>query len=459
MRVSLPALETVGWFNGIRAEGEIATQESSGPVFGGSDLLSFFKEWTTGHPRVDPITHELVLFHSASVSPYVFYSVIPPDASRSTSRPLISEPIPGFTSAKLMHDFGVSSTHTIILALPLSLKPANLARGLPVITYDESLTSRFGVFPRHDPSAIRWFETKKCYIFHTANCWDVVSPANPSKVTVVNMLACRLISASLVFGAGNMPLPLPNVASPLEIEEEQSRLYYYAFDLATQAITHQWALSIIPFEFPTVRHDKQMTDARYIYGCSLTHGTFSAALGGSVKVDSIAKVDAHNLITRGQASPPISIIGSVDNRPMAEILLSTDTEDPIKVLKLPDGFCGQECSFVAKRNGESEDDGWIVFYVFDESQLGMDGEAGLGAMSELWIVDAKSMKEVVCKVNLPQRVPYGLHGKWFPEEEIMGQRPVERFRKMSVLTKGWEGKGLLMNLWMRSRKWILEAVG
>ena len=49
MRISLPGLETVGWFNGKTAEGEF--EEVVGPGFGGSgnSLLSFMKEWTTAH--------------------------------------------------------------------------------------------------------------------------------------------------------------------------------------------------------------------------------------------------------------------------------------------------------------------------------------------------------------------------------------------------------------------------
>ena len=47
IRVSLPGLETVGWFNGKTVEGEPVTEAGSG--FGGDGLLSWMKEWTTGH--------------------------------------------------------------------------------------------------------------------------------------------------------------------------------------------------------------------------------------------------------------------------------------------------------------------------------------------------------------------------------------------------------------------------
>lgn len=47
IRVSLPGLETVGWFNGRKAEGELTGEDGVG--FGGQGMLSFMKEWTTAH--------------------------------------------------------------------------------------------------------------------------------------------------------------------------------------------------------------------------------------------------------------------------------------------------------------------------------------------------------------------------------------------------------------------------
>lgn len=51
MRVSLPGLETVGWFNGWRAEGEPRDLGPSLSGFGGPGLTGFLKEWTTAHVR------------------------------------------------------------------------------------------------------------------------------------------------------------------------------------------------------------------------------------------------------------------------------------------------------------------------------------------------------------------------------------------------------------------------
>ncbi|KAL3420036.1 retinal pigment epithelial membrane protein [Phlyctema vagabunda] len=478
IRVSLPGLETVGWFNGLTAEGEPAAKEATGTGFGGDGLLSFMKEWTTAHPRIDPSTNELVLFHSTFLAPFVNYSIIPStrnSASCEDPRRLINAGIPGVKSPKMMHDFGVSLTHTIIMDLPLSLDPRNLARNEPVVSYDPSGRSRFGVFPRWKPEAICWYETNPCCIFHTANTWDEMT-INPNtrvlETTAVNMLACRLTSASLVFSAGDIAAPIPKpTSSPVYAqEEEQCRLYYYQFSLQSRenAINHQWALTAIPFEFPSLADSYSMSAARFIYGCSVSDSTFGAALGRAVKIDSLVKVDVETLIARGISDPPALITGCVDTRTVAEVIACNDPHDPIKVFKMPRGVYAQESRFVPRKNAVSEDDGWIIAYVFDEHQLDGRGNAPAGSKSELWIIEAREMKEVVCKITLPQRVPYGLHGNWFSEEEILDQRPIETIRHLPAprgKTAGsydsgkHENDGVFMDAWLSVRSWLLEAVG
>ena len=460
MRVALPGLETVGWFNGKRAEGEKGCEDGAG--FGGSGLFRFMKEWTTAHPRVDPKTGELVLFHSTFIRPYVHYSSIPasyPPAIPSTPLGvpirLLNVPVPGIASAKMMHDFGVSFDHTVILDLPLSLDPHNLVKNQPVVAYDPSGQSRFGVFPRHSPEQIRWFETNACCIFHTANTWDdkvLDERTGGTKTIAVNMLACRLTSASLVFSAGAVAAP-QTIRTTVSQEEEQCRLYYYQFDMNENQphnkITYQFALSAISFEFPSLRDDMSMSAAKYIYGCSVSYGSFVAALGRAIKIDCLVKINAEALIAEGKANPNMEpVTGCVDTRLVEDVVDSTILDDPIQIFKLPEGYYCQESRFVPRAHSQGEDDGYLLTYVFNESQLDDCGDCMPDAKSELWIVDAKDMKTVVGKVMLPQRVPYGLHGNWFSEEQVLGQRPIDTIRRLPsvklspVLQAGYDVWGL-----------------
>lgn len=82
--------------------------------------------------------------------------------------------------------------------------------------------------------------------------------------------------------------------------------------------------------------------------------------------------------------------------------------------------------------------------MFDETQIDeQSGECREEENSELWIIDAKGMKDVVARIRLPQWVPYGFHGAWFDEEEVLGQRGLERIGtvqdKEGSKSGFWEG--------------------
>lgn len=460
MRVALPGLETVGWYNGKTAEGEKDGEKGVG--FGGDGLLGFFREWTTAHPRIDPTTGELILFHSTFAPPFVHYSIVPatfppsiPRTPLETPSRLLNAPIPGIKSAKMMHDFGVSLGHTIIMDLPLSMDLLNLAKNKAAVAFDLQGKSRFGVFPRYDPGSVRWFETKPCCIFHTANTWDEKgkSKSGELETTAVNLLACRMTSAAIVYSTGNLLAPQVTGVLPSISEELQCRLYYYQFGMKSQLndIKHQFALSAVPFEFPSIRDETSMSATRYVYGCSTSQDCFDPALGRTAKIDCLVKMDVETLIKRGRKDPSLTpVSGCVDMRTVDEVLASKDPSDPIQVFRLPAKHYAQESRFVSRFDPQSEDDGWILTYVFDESQLDADGECGPDARSELWIVDARDMKTIVCKIHLPMRVPYGLHGTYFAEHQVLNQRPVETIRGLASLQSNQDRSGI----WMAVRRRI-----
>ncbi len=255
------------------------------------------------------------------------------------------------------------------------------------------------------------------------------------------MLGCRLNSATLVYSAGNL-LPPSHVLPPPNCPEK-CQLYYWRFDLEdseTNTISHEFALSDVPFEFPAINEEYGMQEARYVYGTSMRDGTFDAGLGKAAKIDALVKIDAQTLIRKGKSmwsQGRLKAGDSVDTRTVEQVLAaqrdgSADEKDVIKIFEMPQGWYAQEATFVPRRATQSgqqmeEDDGWLICYVFDEA-TGLHpstGEVLPGATSELWIIDAKNMKDVVCRVKLPQRVPYGLHGTLFTEEQIASQKPID----------------------------------
>ncbi|CAO1613961.1 unnamed protein product [Parajaminaea phylloscopi] len=449
MRVTLPNLDTAQWWTG-----------DEGSSWGkGVGPMQVFNEMTTAHPHTDMSNQELLLYHSSFVAPYLRISVIPPRSSRREA--LVNVTVPGMKEGKLMHDFAASKTRTVVMDLPLSLDPRNLLQGKPIVHFDSKAPVRFGVFPRREPERIKWYsdETSAC-IYHTANCWDEsqtnAADGSEQRPDAVNFLACRLNSATLVYSAGNVPPP--SGALPPEGEKERCELHYWRFEDPPQPsgpnqpppvqhhkakaeaqdtkprISHSFSLSRVPFEFPTINlhHEPAagLGPNRFIYGCSMRQGTFDAGMGRrSAKIDCLVKMDAQSLVAKGRRLADAGKLPkgrAVDEREMSQVLAGPAGGD-ITAFAMPLGWYAQEASFVPRANAEAEDDGFLLFFAFDEAS-GLDPVSGLAlpsARSELWILDARDMSTVVARVRLPQRVPYGLHGKWFSRGEIEGQEPVD----------------------------------
>jgi len=206
-----------------------------------------------------------------------------------------------------------------------------------------------------------------------------------------------------------------------------------------------------------------MSSARYIYGCTTCSSSFNAALGRAVKIDGLVKFDVRTLIERGKASPPQPVTGSVDNRGVLEIIASQtrDSTDVIKVFQPPPNVFAQEPRFVPSSSDPAEDAGYLLSYMFDEAQLTSEGDPPPFCFSELWIIDAKNMTDVLAKVELPQRVPYGLHGTWFSEKQVLNQRPVESVRmiKSNAAREDEEARSMKQRVGRRVIRGLVSTIG
>lgn len=355
----------------------------------------------------------------------------------------------------------VHFSQTAILDFPLSLDPLNLLHGKPIVSYDPESLPRIGIFPRMDPSLVKWVTLDEaCLVFHVANTWDdpsnLISSSIQPEAPGLNLLACRLNSATLVYAAGNVIPPLK--ALPVE-GIEKCQLYYWRFSkfMNSYRLDYEFSLSSIPFEFPTLSPSFSMSSARFIYGTSTRSQVFHAGrhVNAAAKIDCLVKVDVKSLIARGKGlwdSGKLKKGENVDDRNVVEILTdqarrndeseealvdlslqdeitsstpqARTSEEDIKIFSLPTGWFAQEAVFVPRKPEGEEDDGYLLFYVFDEGTFldPITGHVKPNSTSELWILEAKEMKTVVAKIKLPSRVPYGLHGTFVSENQILSQK-------------------------------------
>lgn len=199
----------------------------------------------------------------------------------------------------------------------------------------------------------------------------------------MHLLACRMSGDSLIWAAGN--LASPNASS--DDRPEECLLYYCQYSYSMRPIliltyspdrlplngsitpSHAFPLLAIPFEFPNISPLTSMRAARYIYGCSMMSGTFSAALAGGAKIDALVKVDVQTLIHQGLERGGGENEEYVDGRSAVDIWESQERrnamgqdgkDDAAKLFRMPKGWYAQEVCFVPRHDGDAEDDGWLL---------------------------------------------------------------------------------------------------
>lgn len=284
--VRIPELETVGLY-----------------TFGGQ-----LKHPFTAHPKVDPVTGEVLCFgYSFLAKPYLQYSVISP-AGRIVSTTPIELPRP-----VMMHDFAVTANYAVFLDLPEVFSLERAIRGGPPFQFEPEAGARIGILPRKaDGSAVRWFSISPCFVFHTLNAWE-----EGDEVVVV---ACR----SQKFPAVVEFTPPTNGSGHPNLQDSAAFLYQWRCNLKTGRVV-EGPLDDRSTEFPRINERFMGRRVRFGY-CARSGGEMS---DGLVKYD----LEKQTQSFHGHGA----------------------------------GRFGGEGVFVPRRDAVAEDDGWLMTYVFDRN--------------------------------------------------------------------------------------------
>jgi len=265
----------------------------------------------TAHPKVDPVTGEMMFFgYSLVQPPYVKYSVVSAEGELLKTIP-IDLPV-----GVMMHDFAITEHYTIFMDLPLTFCLERLQRGEPAFAFERDRPSRFGIMPRHGESdAIRWFEAPSCYVFHTLNAYEAGAE--------VVLIACRMASTS-VLGAS----PGTYEGDNREVGSDVPLLYRWRFNLKTGTVQEE-VLNDRPCEFPRINEQYLGRQTRYGY-------VGKSAPTETPKFDGFLKFDLQSQSTVVHSFGP--------------------------------GRYGGEGVFVPRPDSTLEDDGWLMTFIHDETQ-------------------------------------------------------------------------------------------
>lgn len=308
---------------------------------GATDFNGKLKHPFTAHPKVDQKTGEMMTYGYAFQAPFVSYSVINQDGELVHTTPItIKKPV-------FMHDFAVSSKYTLFLDFPITLDIERAIAGGPALGFEKAHGSRIGVMPRFGTDAdVRWFEVKPGVVVHTANAWE--------EEDVVVLQASRSKTVDII-GAGTQ--------AGDALSETHGQLYEWRINLTTGDIS-EGPISELHCDFTRVNDAYACHATRYVYA-ALFNPQRPFTFDGVMKYD---------------------------NTSNQETTFYYGAER-----------YGGEAVFAPRLNSASEDDGYLITFVHDETE----------DQSECVILDAQDLASgPVATIVIPFRVPYGFHAGW-----------------------------------------------
>lgn len=290
------------WEGGEPHQIQLLSLDTVGAVNFENKLTSAF----TAHPKVDPVTGEMLFFgYSLFQPPFLHYGIISAGGELIKLIP-IELPV-----GVMMHDFAITEHYTIFPDFPFTFRPERAAQGKPIFLFEKETPSRFGILPRHgEATEIRWFESPSCYSFHTLNAYESGNE--------VILIACRMESTN---------------ALGLESEENSNSaanipyLYEWRFNLQT-GTTQERFLGDIACEFPRINEKYLGRKTRYGYAGKSNLGEM----------------------------------------PLFDGLLKYDFETgKTEIHAFESGCYGGEAVFVPHPQAKSEDHGWLLTFVYHEA--------------------------------------------------------------------------------------------
>ena len=213
----------------------------------------------TAHPKIDPVTGEMIFFGYSPMPPYLQYYVADRDG-KITHHAVIDIPNP-----VMMHDFVVTRNYTVFLDSPVIFDVEAMFRGEPGIRWQPELGTRLGILPRKGRGdQIRWFEIDTCSVVHFFNAWDVDG---------------RIEIYAPVFAT--MPGGL-RFESPEQSEEPFP--YHWSIDMTTGTVTGAW-MDDRSGEFPRINDNRACQQTRYLYNSLARDWAFEFNFHGVIKYD------------------------------------------------------------------------------------------------------------------------------------------------------------------------------
>ncbi len=250
-------------------------------------------------------------------------------------------------SPMMMHDMAITPSHSLLLDLGVAYDFSMMEKGFSIpLRWHQERPCRIGVIPRYGQS-IQWYAIDPCFIQHISNAY------NQSESTIV------LDAVRYPWYMRITPNQNKFDANPL------GALWRYTIDLQSGTVNEQ-AIDDTGIEFPRINESRVGQDYRYVY---------TAEQPTDEEIRGIIRYDVTTGVTQRH--------------------------------RIPAGDQNGEPVFVPAKRQTTEDDGWVLTYVYRKAT----------DQSDLLILNASDISgKPQAVVHLPHRVPAGFHATWVPSD-------------------------------------------
>ena len=305
----------------------------------------------SAHPRIDP-NGTLVNF---AIKPGLSTTITIFELNTNgeiTSKQ--NHSVPGFC---FIHDFVITENYCIFFQNPVDFNPIPFALGISsaaqCIKFQKNQPTRIIIIPRKTQTEnVKVLETQAGFIFHHVNAFE---------------LRNEIIIDSICYESLTEVKPNSDYRKTDFDTNSPPQLWRFNLNLSENKVQNQ-LIDPRPTEFPTIHPNYMGKSYRYLYSAAAHQSTVNAPLQAIFKVD-----------------------------------LESGTKQLWSAA--PRGFVGEPI-FVPRANSQQEDDGWIIFVVYNAENH----------RSEIVILDGQNLeKGRIAKLHLKHHIPYGLHGSFTPE--------------------------------------------
>src|SRR5712691_69563 len=130
------------------------------------DFHGKLREAMTAHPKLDPVTGELLLFRYWRTPPYLTFTVVDPSGAVVRQMPL------DVPAAFIVHDMAITANHVVFFLCPIVFNLEKINAGGSPISWEPERGTRIAVIRRDGSGDILWFATEPFFMFHFMNAHE-----------------------------------------------------------------------------------------------------------------------------------------------------------------------------------------------------------------------------------------------------------------------------------------------